>query len=80
MQRYDAFCSAVTRALRDATAGERAAVGRELREHLEDHAAALIEGGMDAEDAATCNRLIDDYCKTHNIDYETCNYLLKFVN
>ena len=35
---------------------------------------------MDAEDAATCNRLIDDYCKTHNIDYETCNYLLKFVN
>ena len=53
MQRYDEFCAAVTRALRDATAGERAAVGRELREHLEDHAAALIEGGMDAEDAAS---------------------------
>lgn len=53
MQRYDAFCSAVTRALRDATAGERAAVGRELREHLEDHAAALIEGGMGSEEAAS---------------------------
>ena len=52
MDRYDTFCNAVTRALRGATVGERRAVARELREHLEDHAAALMEAGTDPETAA----------------------------
>ena len=52
MDIYDTFCSAVLRAVPSATRQEQDALRRELREHLEDHAAALMELGADAEDAA----------------------------
>lgn len=52
MDSYDTFCSAVLRAIPSATRQEQDALRRELREHLEDHAAALMDLGADAEDAA----------------------------
>ena len=52
MRIYDEFCFAAAGAVRNATAQERNAIRQELREHLEDHAAALMEDGLSAEEAA----------------------------
>ena len=52
MDNYDTFCSAVLRAVPSATRQEQDAIRRELREHLEDHAAALEEMGAGVEEAA----------------------------
>lgn len=53
MELYDTFCSAVTDMVCNATRQEKAAIRRELAEHLEDHAAYLMEQGASKETAAT---------------------------
>ncbi len=52
MKTFDVFCRAVIQQVNGATKWEKAAICRELREHLEDHAAALTEDGLSAEEAA----------------------------
>lgn len=45
------FCDEVCSALKHATREERKAVAQELRDHMDDHAAALQEIGYDEEEA-----------------------------
>ena len=52
MKTFDVFCRAVIQQVNGATKWEKAAICQELREHLEDHAAALTEDGLSAEEAA----------------------------
>ena len=48
---FDAFCDEVLRAAPRATAQERAALRRELMDHLSDHAEAARERGGEAPEA-----------------------------
>lgn len=50
-QTPDTYTSAVCTCLRHATAKEKAAVRAELAAHIDDHAAALLEAGYDADHA-----------------------------
>lgn len=53
MRIYDNFCQSVSDAVRNATRQEQAAIRQELLEHLQDHAADLMEAqGLSEEDAA----------------------------
>ena len=45
------YTNAVCACLRHATAKEKQAVAQELQDHLDDHAAALVEAGWDPEQA-----------------------------
>ena len=51
------FCAAVLAQIPRATSSERADMERELMEHLEDHRAALMEGGLD--EAAAQERAVE---------------------
>ena len=49
--RQVSYLQAVCACLRHATAKEKQAVAQELQDHLDDHAAALVEAGWDPEQA-----------------------------
>ena len=51
MSSYRDYTNAVCACLRHATAKEKQAVAQELQDHLDDHAAALVEAGWDPEQA-----------------------------
>ena len=51
MPSYHDYTNAVCACLRHATPKEQQAVARELQDHLDDHAAALVEAGWDPEQA-----------------------------
>ena len=51
--RQVSYLQAVCACLRHATAKEKQAVAQELQDHLDDHAAALVEAGWDPEEAQT---------------------------
>ena len=51
MPSYHDYTNAVCACLRHATAKEKQAVAQELQDHLDDHAAALVEAGWDPEQA-----------------------------
>lgn len=49
--KFQNFCDEVCSALKHATPEERKAVAQELRDHMDDHAAALLEIGYDEAEA-----------------------------